>query len=74
MDTEKLTVGDVLEGLHKTREALKRCDDLIRKVTEKGTAAPKALGLMAESTTRFRERLLVEVEELERAYEEKLNA
>ena len=58
-----LSPAEALQGIHETREALERIDRFFRDLA----ANPNSpLSRMAQSTAVLRERLLVDIEELER--------
>jgi hypothetical protein len=70
MAKDYLTVGDVLTAFHETREALKRAEALLEKVSELGVRKPAALGVMAESTFKLRDHLNEDLAALEKAFAE----
>ena len=63
------TVEEVLAAIRETRQGLERADEFLKKVSQAGVKSPKFLGQIAESTQRLKEKLLVELDEYEKAYD-----
>ena len=67
----ELTIGDYLSGIRDTRDALKRADQMLARLTEAAVKRPSAgTTALAESTMRLRAVLAEELGELEKGLAE----
>ena len=67
-DYSSLTIGELLQGIHETREELKRADEFLTKVSDLGVKTPSSVTrALAESTAKLKAHLEEDLEALAQA-------